>query len=89
MSDTNRTALLALLVTSYDDLKQRGNHSNFVKARLLPGVSLTEAQAVADGVAQHINEQNLDSWDSQGSFYLLPTSEVLLYPPIDRFVRAG
>ena len=73
----------------YDDLQARGNHSNFAKARLRPGVSITEAQTVVEGIADHVREQDFEDWDPQATFYLLPTAEVLLYPPLDRFVRAA
>lgn len=73
----------------YDELAARGNHSNFVKARLRPGVSLAEAQAAVDGLAETMREQDLENFDKDTHILLLPTADVILYPPIDRFVRAA
>lgn len=73
----------------YDELRARGNHSNFVKGRLRPGVTMAQAQTVLDGLAEHQSSLDLDNWDPQTDFHMVPTNEVLLYPPIDRFVRAS
>ena len=73
----------------FDELKARGNHSLFTKARLRPGVTLAQAQATVDGLAQHLREQDLENFEPQTGFLLIPTDEVILYPPIDRFVRAA
>ena len=71
-----------------DALLNRGSHSNQVKARLRPGVFLTEAQAVVEGIADHIREQDLEGWNPESTFALLPTSDVLLFPSLDSWVRA-
>ncbi len=73
----------------YDELQARGNHSLFLKARLRPGVTLAQAQATVDGLALHLREQDLEDFDPQAGFLLVPTDDVILYPPIDRFVRAA
>lgn len=72
-----------------DQLEARGNHSVFSKARLQPGVSLAEAQVAADGVATQLSADRLEDWDLDSSFVLVPTESVLLYPPMDRFVRGA
>ncbi len=56
-----------------DELQARGNHGNFGKARLRPGVSLTEAQTVVDAISEHLRKQDLRGWDPQGRFYLPST----------------
>ncbi|MDX1384121.1 MAG: ABC transporter permease, partial [Thermoanaerobaculia bacterium] len=74
--------------SSRSDLENRGNHSNMVKARLRPGVSIAEAQGVVDGIAAHLREQEIDDWDPEGGFALIPTREVLFFPAYDRWLRA-
>jgi predicted permease len=71
------------------DLENRGNHSNFVRARLAPGINLAAAQTALDNVAMELRSRNLDNFDPQSSFHMVPTADVILYPPIDTFVRAA
>ena len=70
-------------------LESRGSHSIFVKARLRPGVSQAQAQAAADAVAASLLERDLPEWDPAGSFRLLPRNDVILFPPMDSFIRAA
>ena len=78
-----------LMATTRDEMEARGNHSIFVKARLKAGASMAEAQVATEGVALRLAEAQTDNWDPGGSFLLIPTEEVLLFPPFDRFVRAA
>jgi predicted permease len=78
-----------LLSDTYDELEARGNHSIFVKARRRPGVTMAQAQVAVDAVATRLGEDDIEDWDPQGAFLLVPTEEVVLYPPFDRFVRAA
>jgi predicted permease len=73
----------------YDQLEARGDHGTFVKGRLRPGVTLARAQTAADAVAERLRESAIEDWDSQARFLFVPTSDVILYPPFDRFVRAA
>lgn len=73
----------------YDQLEARGDHGTFVKGRLRPGVSLARAQTAADAVAARLRESAIEDWDPQARFLFVPTSDVILYPPFDRFVRAA
>lgn len=75
--------------STVDDLEARANHSSFVKGRLRPGVGLPEAQATLDALATRLREQQPGYWDPGDGFTLLRTTDVLLYPPLDRFVRAA
>ena len=65
----------------------RGHTSLFVKARLRPGVTLPEADAAVGAVAAQLTRDRMESWDPAGQFVLLPLTDVLLYPPMDVFVR--
>lgn len=75
--------------SNYDQLEQRGDHGLFVKGRLRPGVTLAQVQTAADAVAERLRESAVEDWDPQASFLFVPTSDVILYPPFDRFVRAA
>ena len=72
-----------------NELEARGNHSLFAKARLRPGVPIAEAQVSASAVASRLREQQVRNWDPDGDFNLVASSDVLLFPPIDQFVRAA
>jgi predicted permease len=72
-----------------DALERRGNHSQFVRARLKPGVTLPQAEASLAAVATHSKQEHPDFWDPDSQIDLIPTNDVILYPPFDRFVRAA
>ncbi|HXV62204.1 MAG TPA: ABC transporter permease [Vicinamibacteria bacterium] len=72
-----------------DELRNRGNHSLFVRARRLSSVTLVEARAAADSAAARIGETAPEDWDPQGAFVIVPSEEVVLFPPVDRFIHAA
>ena len=61
----------------------------FPKARLKPGVSLPQAEAAVAAVATRLTEDRIYNWDPAGRFVLLPLADVLLFPPMDVFIRAS
>ena len=72
-----------------DEMQQRGNHSCFVRARLQPGVAAADAQGAVDAIAASLAEKRTEDWDLQARFVLKPSSEVVVFPQIDRFIRAA
>ena len=68
---------------------ERGNHSLFVKARLRPGVALPRAEAAVGAVAAQLTRDRIENWDPTGRFVLVPLTDVLLFPPMDVFIRAA
>jgi predicted permease len=70
----------------FDD---RGHTSLFVKARLRPGVTLPQAEAAVGAVAARLTRDRIANWDPAGQFALLPLTDVLLFPPLDVFIRAA
>lgn len=70
-------------------LDRRGNHSLFPKARLKPGVTVPQAEAALAGVAAELTAVAPTGWNRTSEFALVPASDVVLFPPIDRFVRAA
>ncbi len=72
-----------------DELEARGNHSLFVRGRLKPGATTVQAKATLDGITARITGEDLEDWDSDTTFTMVPTASVLMFPPIDRFIRAA
>ena len=68
---------------------QRGNQSLFVKARLRPGVALPRVEAAVGAVAARLTRDRIENWDPAGQFVVLPLTDVLLFPPMDVFIRAA
>jgi len=68
---------------------ERGNHSLFVRARLRPGVELPRAEAAIGAVAAQLTRDRIENWDPTGRFVLVPLTDVLLFPPMDVFIRAA
>lgn len=70
-------------------LDRRGNHSLFPKARLKPGVTLPQAETALAAVAADLTSADLPGWERTGGFTLVALNDVLLFPPIDGFVRGA
>ena len=70
-------------------LDRRGNHSLFPKARLKPGVTLPQAETALAAVAADLTSADLPGWERTGEFTLVALNDVLLFPPIDGFVRGA
>jgi predicted permease len=62
----------------------RGNQSFFGKARLLPGATVAQAEAVADRVSTRLREEYPRFWGPQKAFVLVKTDDVIMNPMIDR-----
>jgi len=72
-----------------DALSSRGNQSQFVRARLKPGVTVQQAEVSVAAVAADLKREQPDFWNPDYQIDLIPTEDVILYPPFDRFVRAA
>jgi predicted permease len=70
-------------------LDERRNHSLFVKARLRDGVALPQAEAAVGRVAAALTRDKIPGWDLTARFTLVPLSDVLLYPPLDQYIRGS
>jgi predicted permease len=75
--------------TSGNELERRGAHYYFVKARLAPGVTTTDARTSLDRLANHMRELHLENFDPDTGFALVPTQDVIIYPAFDDYVRAA
>ncbi|MGE3618739.1 MAG: ABC transporter permease, partial [Gemmatimonadales bacterium] len=81
------TALETVMPPSGDEFETRSNYAYFVQARLGAGVSVPQALAALGGLAASNREQHVTGWTGQESYTVLPSREVLLYPPIDRLLK--
>ena len=70
-------------------LDRRGNHSLFPKARLKPGVTIPQAATALAAVAADLTAASPGGWDRTSEFAMEPVGDLLLFPPVDRFVRGA
>ena len=70
-------------------LEARGRHSIFAKARLKPGVTLLQAETALAAVAADLTAAAPSGWQRTSEFVILPLGDVLLFPPVDPFIRAA
>jgi len=70
-------------------IEARGNHSFFVRARLEPGVSIQQALVSTSALANRLKAEHPRDWNADDTIRLVPTADVIIYPPFDRFVRAA
>ena len=70
-------------------LDRRGSHSLFPKARLKPGVTIPQAETALAAVAADLTAASPGGWDRTSEFAMVPVGDVLLFPPVDRFVRGA
>lgn len=67
-----------------EPLNQRGNYFMFGKARLRPGVGLEQARVTMDRVAQDLIARRAGGWQPGDGFTLLPFTDVIIYPSVDK-----
>ena len=53
------------------------------------GVTLPEAKAAVGAVAAQITCDRVENWNTAERFVLVPLTDVLLFPPMDVFIRAA
>lgn len=70
-------------------LEERGNHSLFVKARLEPGVTTAHVETALAAVAADLTSGAPSGWQRTSEFVALRYADVLLFPPMDPFIRAA
>jgi len=67
----------------FDELESRGNQTVFVKARLLPGVSVAAARGFLDQMTDFFVRASPKEW-SEARARLVPTADVIVHPMVDR-----
>ncbi len=68
---------------------ERSNHSLFVKARLRPGVTLPQVEATVASVSARLTADRTKDWDPAARFVVLPLKDVVLFPPMDPYIRGS
>jgi putative ABC transport system permease protein len=71
---------------SVNTLEARGNQSFFAKGRLRDGATFAQAEAVASRIGDDIRAENPTYWQAEKAFALVPTSDVIMNPMIDKVI---
>ena len=69
-------------------LESRGNQSQFLTARMAPGVTLPRVQAALENYATEMRETQPESWTPDAGAFAVPTLDVIMNPMIDRYLLA-
>src|SRR6185503_14891888 len=69
-----------------DQLKLRGNHGAFLKARLAPGASMAQAKAVAERFTTEMAGRYPAQWPNGTSLVVIPKNEIAINPLLDSVV---
>ncbi|UCG87892.1 MAG: ABC transporter permease [Gemmatimonadota bacterium] len=72
-----------------DQLQNRGSQSTFVRGRLKPGATIEQARVSVAGVVARFREEYPSNWNANSGIILVPTEDVIIWPQIDRFIRAA
>lgn len=70
-----------------NDLENPGNQSYFLRAKLVEGLDHAQARAATPAIVSRVR-QDLE-WPQDLELRLVPTEDVIVFPPLDRFVRAA
>lgn len=70
-----------------DQLRSRANHSTWVKGRLKPGGTMEQARVSVAALASRLREES--TWNAGEEIRMVPSEDVVVFPPMDRFVRAS
>ena len=69
-----------------DQMKQRQNHSLFMKARLAPGASVAQARTVAQAFTGDMTTQHAAEWPNGTAVTVIPKTDVAVNPLLDSVV---
>lgn len=75
--------------TTGNQLENRGSQSTFVRGRLKPDATIEQAEVAVAGLAARFREEFPTNWNSETGITLVPTKDVIFWPQIDGFLRAG
>lgn len=67
-------------------LLDEGTTSTFVTGRLRPGVTLAQATVELERLAADLKARRADAWQGDASILVLPKADVIIYPPVDRYL---
>lgn len=66
--------------------ESRGSQSQFVKARLRPGVAMAQVEGTLDQVVRQNRENYPSYWTTDRSMITVPTADVVLHPMVDGYL---
>jgi len=69
-----------------DELTQRGNHSGFIKARLTPGASVSQARTMAETFTNTMAAAHPDHWPKGTGLTVIPMNDIAVNPMLDSVV---
>ena len=69
-----------------NQLEERGNQSIFARARLLPGVTMAQAEAAMERTAAALRIDAAGNWPDDRRFILMPSTDIVVHPVVDRFL---
>lgn len=72
--------------STIDHFTNRGNHGTFAKARLQPAVTAEQARVSLARIAADFKARRLGAWQGDDAFVMIPVSDVIIWPPLDRFL---
>ena len=72
--------------STYDQLQSRGDHSTFVRARMRPGVTRAQADAVVASFVSDMKVRYRDDWPQNGVSHTIALSDLIVNPMLDRFI---
>ncbi len=82
------TMVELLMPSNSGELQSRHENSTFIRARLRAGATLAQARASLASLGRTLHERKEVGWEGAATAYtVLPTRDVILYPPIDRLLR--
>ncbi|MEK9509083.1 ADOP family duplicated permease [Gemmatimonadota bacterium Y43] len=71
---------------SGDTFEARGNQSQFVKARLRPGVEAPQVEGALAQVVQQNRTAHPNYWTADRSLIVVPTADIVLHPMVDGYL---
>jgi predicted permease len=87
-------AELFVPMTMYDQVmgvpmrESRNSHNLLGRARLAPDVTLVQAETAVTAVGTALDDTRIAGWNVGDSFSMVPTTDVMVFPSMDRFIRA-
>jgi len=72
--------------TRQSQLLDEGTTGTFLAGRLKPGVSIQQAVVELDRLAADFKARRAQQWQGDASFLVFPKAEVLIHPPIDKYL---
>ncbi|MFN0180764.1 MAG: ABC transporter permease [Gemmatimonadales bacterium] len=71
----------------HDQLTDRNTQGTFLTGRLQSGATLARARVELEQVATDLRGRREGMWELGASLVLIPSNEVIIYPPLDRLLK--